>query len=169
MLDGRDQFFRIGLRRAVVIGLCAGCFALLVIVTTRETVSGCDDVTDAQRGVLATLRDPDAALPFRTTEDARCREGEFSAPIVGLADEMEAATHELEAAGWRLETDYIAFHLQIWRRCFGNPLAGWERVQVTVDATRGGNVRSVRAIAPENVDACELERRETSDIYPPSE
>lgn len=163
-----QKILLIGLRRAAVIGVFVGLFVLLAVVTTRERSSDCGSVSSQQRAVLSTLRDSNAGRSFHTTEPARCRDGEYSAPIEGVADEMTRATEQLTSEGWQLETEYIAFHRQTWRRCFRTDDPGWSRVQITVDATRGGAVHTVRATAPEDTIACELERRETSEIYPPS-
>ena len=162
------KVLRIGLRRAVIIGTLAGLFALLAFVTTRERVSDCGDVSSRQRAALSTLADSDTGRSFHTTEAARCRDGEYWAPIEGVADAMTRATEQLTSEGWELETEYIAFHRQTGRRCFRTDEPGWGQVQITVDATRGGAVHTVRATAPERADACELERREISEIYPPS-
>lgn len=163
------RLLRIGLRRALTIGALVAAFAVAVVLTTRETVSDCGDVTDRQRTLMAVLADTGETASFRATGPARCVEGEFTAPVEGLASTMETATSQLTADGWVLEADYIAFYQQLWRRCFRSTEPGWERIQITVDATRGGAVQGVRATAPENVDACDLERRETSTIFPPSD
>ena len=161
------KVLRIGLRRALVIGVLAGLFAVLVVVTTRETVSDCGDITAAQKEALDALSAADGVGGLRTSESARCIDGEFAAPLDGIAATMEPATAQVVDAGWQLDTEYIAFHRQLWRRCFHVDRPGWEQVQILLDASRGGGVVSARVTAPEGFDACELERRDTSLIYPP--
>ena len=162
------NLLRIGVRRAVVLGVFVALFALAVVITTRERVSGCGDVTGEQKALLATLLEPDPGRTFVATEPARCLDGEYTTPIEGIDARMEEATEQLIGDGWVHQTDYIGYYRQLWRRCFRFGEPGWARIQITVDATRHGSVHTVRATAPEHVDACELERRETSDIYPPT-
>lgn len=163
------RMLRIAVRRAVIIGVLAGLFALAVIYTTRERVSDCSDVTPDQRAALAALIEPDASPTLGATASATCVDGEYSAPLTGYADTMEAATHQVEREGWVHDTNYIAFFDQLWRRCFRRTEPGMEQVQLTIDASRGGSVIAARVTAPENVQACELERRDESEIYPPRE
>ena len=161
------DLLKVGVRRGLILGFFVALFAVAVIVTTRETVSDCSDVTDEQRTRLASLLDDEPGRTFVATEPARCIDGWFSSPVEGLAGTMEEATDQLLAEGWVLEATYIGFYRQLWRHCFRRDLAGWEDVQITVDATRDGTVHTVSATAPEGAEGCELERRETSVIYPP--
>ncbi len=163
------ELVRVGARRAVVLGLLVALFAAAVVISTRETVSDCGDVTDDQRARLASLIEAEAGRSFVTVGPARCVDGEYAAQVVGLAETMDRATDQLIAQGWVLETTYIGYYRQSWRRCFRRDAENWERVQIIVDATRGGAVRAVTASAPEGVDACDLERRDASEIYPPSD
>ncbi|MFK8026098.1 MAG: hypothetical protein AB8G26_19245 [Ilumatobacter sp.] len=168
--DGAAWFLRllrVGVRRALVLTVIIAAFATLVVVTTRTRTSDCSDVTSEQRDAIASLAGDSATRSFRSADDARCSDGVFGAPIVGVADSMERATAQLADDGWEVETDYIAFALQLWRRCFSFDAPTWRGIQISVDADRGGAIETARAIAPENVEACELERREASRIYPP--
>jgi len=163
------RLFAVGLRRGLVLGLIFGLFALAVVLTTRESVSDCGDVTDAQRAALTSLLEPEPTRSFVASEPARCVDGEFAAPISGLTGELDAVTAELEQQGWVVETDFTPAFQRLWRRCFRRDLPGWQRVQLLVEASRGGVVQAVRATAPEEGDACDLERRDESTIYPPSD
>lgn len=163
------KLLRIGVWRALILGVFVAAFAAAVVLTSRDTVSDCGDVTDEQRELLAALAEPEPGRTFVATGRPRCVDGEFSAPLTGLPADMEEATRRLEGEGWILETTYIGYFRQQWRHCFQRDLAGWEAVQVTVDASRGGAVHTTVATAPENARACELERRDASRIYPPSD
>ena len=162
------ELLKVGVRRGLILGVFVTLFAIAVVVTTRETVSDCSEVTDEQQVRLASLLEPEAGRSFVATEPARCIDGWFSSPLDGVADTMDEATDQLLAEGWVLEATYIGFYRQLWRHCFRRDVADWDDIQLTVDATRGGAVHTVSATAPEGVEGCELERRETSVIYPPS-
>lgn len=167
--DGLDWTLRllgVGARRAVIIGICAGLFAVAVLWTTRERVSDCGDVTDQQREVLAALVDGNGAS-IRVESSARCTEGEYAVPIVGLDGSMEMATASLIDDGFAQETEYIAYGRQVWRRCFSRAEDDWQNIQLIVDATRGGEVVGAKVVALEAGKACDPERRDVSTIYPP--
>ena len=157
----------VGLRRGAVLALIFGVFAAAVVLTTRESVSDCGDVSEDQRAVLEALREAEPTRSFVATAPARCVDGEFMAPISGLSGTLDEVSVELEAQGWEAQADFVPAFQRLWRRCFRSQQPGWERVQVLVDATRGGLVRAVRATAPERGDACELEQRDASTIFPP--
>ena len=145
MLD----LLKIGARRALILAFLVALFAIAVVVSTRETVSDCGDVTDDQRARLESLIEPESGRSFVASGPGQCVEGEFAAPVVGLAETMDEATEQLLNEGWVLETTYVPFFEQLWRHCFRRDLPGWERVQIFVDANRGGTVRTVTARAPE--------------------
>ena len=155
-------------RRAIIFGVFAGIFAAAVIFTTRDRVPDCGDLTDPQQTALESLRESRPDRSFVATGPAVCDRGVHAAPLDGLAATMESATRQLIEDGWELETEFVPFFENLWRRCFSRAEPGWEQVQIEVDALRSGIVRIVRATALENVDACDLERREGSPYYPPS-
>lgn len=157
---------RIGLRRALILGVFVGLFAAAVVITTRERISDCSNVTVSQRALLDVLREPSTERSFQTSDVPACTDGQFSAPIDGIDGDMEMVTRQLQADGWVLETNYLPFFDLLWRRCFSFPAAGWEQIEITVDASRAGAVRIVRATAPESVEACDLERRDRSRNFP---
>lgn len=161
------RMLRIAARRAVVIGVCVALFTLAVVVSTRERVSDCGDVTDTQRAGMAQLAEPSPDRSFRAVAEPACETGEFMARIERVAGDIEAATVQLVADGWQQETNFVSYLRNTWQRCFSFAGDGFEGVQVIVDAGRSGKVRATKVVAPENADACELERRETSRIYPP--
>ena len=163
------RLLAVGLRRGTVLAVIFGLFALAVVFTTRESVSDCGDVTDAQRAALTSLLEREPTRTFVASDPARCVDGVYAAPIQGLAGEIDAVTAELEQQGWVAETNFTPAFQRLWRRCFRRDLPGWQRVQLLVEASRGGVVQTVRATAPEQGDACDLERRDESTIYPPSD
>lgn len=161
------RVLRIAVRRAIVLGILAGLFALAVFLTTRERVSDCSEVSERQRADVHELRTADADRSFTVTEAARCTDGLFTAPVAGLPTTMEAASAQLERDGWERDTDFVPYFDQLWRRCFRFDGDRYVGVQLLVDASRRGVVREVRAVAPERADACELEQRDVSRIFPP--
>jgi len=70
----------------------------------------------------------------------------------------------LVAEGWVQQTEYMGYFVQAWRRCFRLEQPGWERVHIVVDADRGGAVRNVTAVAPEEGDACAVEPGSTPRV-----
>ncbi len=158
---------RIALRRALVLAVFLGAFAAAVVITTRDTVSDCSEVTEAQRARLSSLARPEPGRSFVADGDAGCRDGEFAVAVVGLPATITAATERLLDEGWLHETTYMGYHRQLWRHCLRRDAAGWESIHLLVDASCDGAMRSVSAVAPEGAAACDPERRDVSTIYPP--
>ena len=172
ILDGLRwcaKLLRIFAKRAAITGVIVAALATVVVFTTRERVSDCSRVTPAQDAVLAELTVPGSDRSFRATAEPRCVEGVFQSPLSGVPMTLESATAQLRADGWALETEFLPFFDQLWRRCFSIDTPGWERIQINIDAVRAGDVVSAAVIAPEEGDACEAERREFSDFYPPGD
>ncbi|MEM7288467.1 MAG: hypothetical protein AAF480_19145 [Actinomycetota bacterium] len=163
------EILRIFTRRAAITAVFVAIFAAVVLYTTRERISDCSDVTAEQEEVLLGLRSVVAGRSFTAADDPGCVDGTYRAPLTGLPDTIEPATDLLLADGWQMETEFLPFFDQLWRRCFSLDRPGWERVQVNLDAIRAGDLIAASVIAPENGDACEAERREFSEIYPPAD
>ena len=157
---------KIGVKRALIIGILAALFAGAVVITTRERSSDCSGITDEQRSLLDSLREPDPSRSFLALREPACSDGVFAVRLDGLADEMEAATDQLADDGWGLETNFLPFFQELWRRCFASDDPAWAAIEISIDASRSGTVREARAIAPEGLDACEAERRDRSPFYP---
>jgi hypothetical protein len=150
------RLLRVALRRAAIGAVLIAVFALAVWWTTRETYSDCGDVTAEQNGLLESLREPSPDRSFRAESRPACVQGVFSAPIVGLGDDMEAATTILLADRLELDREFLPFFYNEWRRCFRFADPAWERIELNVRSDRAGRVQAVDATAPEKGDACEL-------------
>jgi hypothetical protein len=144
----------VGLKRAAIIGVFVGLFALAVWATTKPSYSDCDDVTPQQRAQLESLREPSPPRNFLTSSEPRCRRGVFAASVSGLGADMETVTAALTAQEWIAQDDFLPYFHNSWVRCFRFSRPDWERIELNVVANRAGEVRTVEASAPENRAAC---------------
>ena len=150
------RLLRVALRRAVIGSVLIALFVLAVWWTTRETYSDCGEVTAEQTTLLTSLQDASPDRSFRAESSPACVEGVFSAPIVGLGDDMEAATTILVEDHLELDREFLPFFYNEWRRCFRFADPGWEQIELNVRSDRSGRVHAVDATAPEMGNACEL-------------
>ena len=163
------KILRIFAKRAAITAVFVALFAAAVLYTTRERVSDCSDVTDEQEAALLELRGDAPGRSFTASDDPSCVDGIYRAPLAGFPATIEPASDQLLADGWEMETEFLPFFDQLWRRCFSFDRPGWERVQVNLDAIRAGDLIAASVVAPEDGDACEAEHREFSEIYPPAD
>ena len=145
-------------RRAAVLGVLVALFALATWWTTRERVSDCSDVTAEQVELIRSLRAPLAGYSFVVAEPPACRDGEFTAPVDGVDDDMEAASQALLDDGLALDGEFVPFFALEWRRCFRFPDPGWERIELEIGGRRSGVVDRIEVRAPETGDACDRRR-----------
>lgn len=151
------RFLRMAVRRAAIMAVLIALFVVAVWWTTRESVSDCGEITDEQRELMTSLGSTDE-WRFRVEGSASCVEGRYSAPVVGLSDDLETATAQLLADGLELDVEFIPFYQDRWRRCFRFPDPAFERIELNVWSNRAGEVDTTEVTAPEDGDACDFLR-----------